>query len=131
MATSGESSDPYKVVAAIYIGASFSGYSYSTNTSFRKDPLDIKQAPHWYSDNKLKYSRKTPTCLLLDRSKQFIAFGNEAEDQYSEFKMKGKHGDYYLIRNLTMQIGKSKVGYISICLNTSELYIILMYSMRT
>lgn len=116
MATSGGINDPYKVVAALYIGASFSGYAYSTNASFRKDPLNFKQTKHWYSDSKLKYTRKTPTCLLLDRHKEFISFGNEAEDKYTELKMKGKSGDYYLVRNLATQIGQSKVGYIQIYL---------------
>lgn len=111
MATSETGNDPYKVVAAIYIGASFSGYAYSTNTSFKMDPLNIKQTRHWYSDSKLKYIRKTPTSLLLDKEKKFISFGHEAEDQHSEFMMKKKKGDYYFIRNLTLQMCQSQVGY--------------------
>jgi hypothetical protein len=27
---------------------------------------------------------KTPTCLLLDKEKKFVAFGYEAENQYAE-----------------------------------------------
>jgi hypothetical protein len=30
---------------------------------------------------------KTPTCLLLDKEKKFVAFGYDAENQYTDLVM--------------------------------------------
>jgi len=47
---------------------------------------------------------KTSTSVLFDKDKQFVTFGFEAEDKYSELAIDNRHGEYYLFRNFKMQL---------------------------
>ncbi|XP_063405712.1 uncharacterized protein LOC134689676 [Mytilus trossulus] len=62
-------------VVAIDIGTTYSGYAFSS-----KHKSDCIYTCEWY--HKEVRSMKTPTSVLLDKDKQFVAFGHEAEDTY-------------------------------------------------
>jgi hypothetical protein len=44
----------------------------------------------WNAGARALSSIKTPTCLLLDKEKKFVAFGYEAENQYADLVMESK-----------------------------------------
>ncbi|VDI27951.1 Hypothetical predicted protein, partial [Mytilus galloprovincialis] len=62
-------------VVAIDIGTTYSGYAFSLANSY-----DCIRTCGWKRNNVI--SMKTPTSLLLDKHKLFMAFGYEAEDKY-------------------------------------------------
>lgn len=100
----------FKIVAAIDIGTPFSTYAYSTTEGFKKDPLDVHQKRTWYSDSRRKGITKTATCLLLDKNQRFVSFGNDAQQQFADFKRLRKSNEYLFFRNFNLQLYESKVG---------------------
>ncbi|CAC5391296.1 unnamed protein product [Mytilus coruscus] len=108
MAVSGTKENSFKVVAAIDIGTPFSTYAYSTEKSFQTDPLDIHQVKTWYSDSNRKGITKTVTCLLLDRNLRFVAFGNDAQEEYAQLKHLKKSSEYLFFRHFNLQLYESE-----------------------
>lgn len=94
------SSDFYSLVCAIDFGTTFSGYAYSPKVEYQYDPLNIT-VPKW-EDVLPSISYKTPTTLLLDKDKNFVAFGFEAEYTYAELAEEEKNEDYFYIRRFKM-----------------------------
>ena len=70
-------------VASIDFGTTYSGYAFSSKDEWERDPLKI-HTNVWNSSNLM--SAKTPTTLLLSPKKEFLAFGYDAENIYSESK---------------------------------------------
>nr|XP_022294724.1 heat shock 70 kDa protein 12A-like [Crassostrea virginica] len=91
------SSDPYSVACAIDFGTTFSGYAYSP----RVEPLKIT-VPNWDAPSPVQISDKTPTTLLLDKDKNFVAFGYKAENKYAELADDEENQDYFYIRRFKM-----------------------------
>jgi len=82
-------------VAAIDFGTTYSGYAYSP----KSDPSDI-QICQWKND---KFeSSKTPTSVLLDLKKNFLAFGYEAEKKFINNAAKEKPHVLYYFRHFKM-----------------------------
>ena len=73
---SGELPEDYVIVAAIDFGTTFSGYAFS----FRNNKDKILMNKNW-GENLGCQSYKTPTCVMVDSSDRFHAFGYEAEDK--------------------------------------------------
>lgn len=109
MTVSDTKANSFKVVAAIFIANPFSTYAYSTEKGFQTDPLDIQQIKTWYSDSKRKDITKTVTCLLLDKKLRFVAFGNDAQEEYAQFKHSMKSSEYLLFRHFNLQLYESEV----------------------
>lgn len=99
MATSKEEKIPSKskalVVAAIDFGTMYSGYAFSLTQDWKK-PYTFT----WYGGNAPSY--KNPTVLLLDSNQEFVAFGYDAEDQYSKLTAKKVHEEYYYFQRFKM-----------------------------
>lgn len=99
MATSKEEKIPSKskalVVAAIDFGTMYSGYAFSLTQDWKKTYTYT-----WYGGN--APSNKNPTVLLLDSNEEFVAFGYDAEDQYSKLTAKKVHEDYYYFQRFKM-----------------------------
>jgi hypothetical protein len=55
----------YLMVAAIDLGTTFSGYTFSTIANFKLDPLKIHANQAWNAGGRQLLSLKTPTCLRL------------------------------------------------------------------
>ncbi|XP_069129273.1 heat shock 70 kDa protein 12B-like [Argopecten irradians] len=95
------------VVAAIDFGTTYSGYAFSFRGDYQKDPLKIELNQLWNSGSVV--SEKTPTCLLLDPDKKFLAFGYEAENEYSQLIEDSEDDDrmyenYYYFRRFKMSL---------------------------
>ncbi|VDI65162.1 Hypothetical predicted protein [Mytilus galloprovincialis] len=88
----------YSMVAAIDFGSAYSGCAFSTKNSFMKNPLDICTRG---LDQKGNASSKVPTVLLLNPDRKCVAFGHQAEDQYTALLEKTPdeaHKWYYFSR---------------------------------
>jgi hypothetical protein len=48
--------------------------------------FDIYANQIWNSGGKQFLSQKTPTCILLNKDKEFESFGFDAENQYADMK---------------------------------------------
>ncbi|XP_052077326.1 heat shock 70 kDa protein 12B-like [Mytilus californianus] len=82
------------LVAAIDIGTTFSACAYSLQIDFETDSMHI-HTNTWTSISRALMSIKVPTAVLLDKSQKFLAFGYDAEEQYSELVLDEEHHDYY------------------------------------
>lgn len=103
------STNDYLLVAALDFGTTYSGYAFSMRHEFKTDPLQIHANQGWNSGGRASLSLKTPTCLLLDGQKRFIAFGYGAENQYSDIVMDGKQDEYFYFHRFKMDLYKNKV----------------------
>ncbi|XP_061164053.1 heat shock 70 kDa protein 12B-like [Saccostrea echinata] len=97
----GSKNDNMLMVAAIDFGTTFSGYAFS----MRDNPKKI-QCPHWNAPSTDLISHKTPTTVLLDGKKNFVAFGYEAETKYLELteEKKQEANNYYYFRRFKMML---------------------------
>lgn len=95
------SSDHYSLVCAIDFGTTFSGIAYSLKREYRDDPMRIT-VPDWNAPSSVQISYKTPTTILLDNKRKFVAFGYEAESKYAEFAEDEEHEEYFYCRRFKM-----------------------------
>jgi hypothetical protein len=102
--------DDYLFVTAIDIGTTYSGYAFSSRYEFKKDPLKIVANQAWNAGSQRHLSLKTPTCLLLDDNEEFVSFGYEAENKYSDIVIDRKKNEYFFFQRFKMQLYKIKVS---------------------
>lgn len=100
------------LVAALDFGTTYSGYAFSMRHDFNVDPLIIHANQTWISGGQALFSLKTPTCLLLGDKQQFVAFGYDAENLYSDFAMDGKQDEYFYFHRFKMSLYNNKVEHI-------------------
>ena len=106
-----EDSEKYLMVAALDFGTTYSGYAFSMRSDFLKQPLDIQANPVWKAGSQKFMSLKTPTCLLLDSKQEFVAFGFDAEDQWTDLLYEEEHEEYYFFERFKMNLHNNKVLY--------------------
>ena len=87
------------MVAALVFGTTDTGLAYSMRSYFETDELNIKLC-YICSDD----SAKTATCLLLDKEKKYVAFGNDAAIQYAKLAKNEKQNDYYFFDRFAMSL---------------------------
>lgn len=97
------------IVAALDFGTTYSGYAFSMRNEFKSKPLQIHTNHIWNSGGRALLSFKTPTCLLLNDKKEFVAFGYEAENQYAEFVLDGKQDEFFFFHRFKMTLHNNKV----------------------
>ncbi|XP_063411133.1 heat shock 70 kDa protein 12A-like [Mytilus trossulus] len=96
----------YLMVASLQLGRTYSCYAFSTRHEFKEDPLKIHVNPVWKTNQYMSMS--TPTCLLLNKDKEFVAFGYEAENEYAEVILDGETDDYYFMKSFTTLLHNNK-----------------------
>ncbi|XP_053398514.1 heat shock 70 kDa protein 12A-like [Mercenaria mercenaria] len=84
-----------KIVAAIDIGTSFSGYAYA----FENDRENIFTSSQTFG----QHNDRVPTVVLLDSSVKVDSFGHEAEQKYSELLRNKKDGEFRLFSRFKME----------------------------
>ena len=99
----------YLLCAALEFGTTYSGYAFSGKSEFKTEPLCISCSNIWKAGNQNILSIKAPTCILLDKEKQFVAFGYDAENRYAELVMDEKQDDYYFFDRFTMSLHNNEV----------------------
>lgn len=95
--------DPYKIIAAIDFGTTFSGYAYALTSN--KDNIYTNR--NWGQTQGFLL-QKTPTCLLLKPSGEFAAFGFEAVSKYNDLTEEEAAEHYYFDR-FKMKLYDNKV----------------------
>lgn len=100
--------DSFLMVAALDFGTTYSGYAFSMKDTFKNNPLNIHANQAWNSGGKQLLSLKTPTCLLLDKNKEFVSFGYDAENKYVEIVMEEEQDDYYYFHRFKMNLYNNK-----------------------
>lgn len=100
----------YLACVAVDIGSTGTGYAYSTRDDFRADQLDVTLNEKWTEESQGSLGLKAPTCLLLDPTMQFHAFGYEAENKYAELAAEELHEDWYYFERFKMQLFKNEVS---------------------
>jgi len=98
-------SESYLLVAAIDFGTTFSGYAYS----FKNDPMKIQTNASWIAGTEKLLSLKTPTCVLLNPSKEFDSFGFEAENKFVNLADDNEHGGWMLFQKFKMILHNKEV----------------------
>lgn len=97
-------------VAAIDFGTTYSGYAFSvSHLKTKLSDVQILTNQAWNAGVREAISLKTPTCLLLTKAREIVAFGYEAENQYTDIVLDGKEDDYYFFYRFKMNLHKSKV----------------------
>ena len=96
-------------VIAIDFGTTYSGYAFSLQSQFQKDPTKVYAFTNWIPSTGGMISPKTPTSLLLKPNKEFYKFGYDAEDEYAELALDGEHHEYYFFRRFKMLLHRNPV----------------------
>ncbi|KAK3580556.1 hypothetical protein CHS0354_009513 [Potamilus streckersoni] len=95
------------LVAAIDFGTTYSGWAYSFEHQFKKDPTQIS-AKVWSGGQLV--SEKAPTTVLIQPDgKTFEAFGYQAEDKYADLAESGEHRKWFYFRRFKMLL-MDKIG---------------------
>ena len=87
----------YQLCIAIDFGTTFSGAAYS----YYDNQKEIHVVSHW-SDGAV--GNKIPTAILFDDRQQFVAFGQNAVDKFTEIEEGDKEEDYFYLLLLFPQI---------------------------
>ena len=95
--------DPYKIIAAIDFGTTFSSYAYALSSD--KDTIYTNR--NWGQTQGFLL-QKTPTCLLLKPSSEFAAFGFEAVSKYNDLT-EDEASEYYYFDRFKMKLYDNKV----------------------
>ncbi|KAL3878557.1 hypothetical protein ACJMK2_030894 [Sinanodonta woodiana] len=94
---------PYPLVAAIDFGTTYSGYGFSFQDEYQKDPCKI-YTNVWNVGSSSLVSPKAPTCALFDTHKKFHSFGYEAEDKYADLAADDEADGWYYFRRFKMTL---------------------------
>ncbi|CAG2233352.1 unnamed protein product [Mytilus edulis] len=105
MAASEEEKPPLLVVAMDF-GTTFSGYAFATLDDYKTNPLLISTHT-WATGSQTGMSLKTPTCILFDSDENFVAFGKDAEDIYTELANENNHKGWHYFRRFKMDLYKT------------------------
>ncbi|XP_062572632.1 uncharacterized protein LOC134234563 [Saccostrea cucullata] len=100
-----------KMEVAIDIGNIFSGYAFATHDQLKQEPVEI-QFSTWDGLSREFISYKTPSNILLDEDRNFVAFGFDAEKRYCDLAEDGQHLNFYYFCRFKMlfnDIAKEKV----------------------
>ena len=107
-----ENTRDYFICVALEFGMTHSGYAWSMKYKFEKEPLNIKANQTWKAGCRWIMSIKTPTCILLDKEKQFVAFGFDAEIRYAELVVDEEQDNYYFFDRFTTSLHNNEVFHI-------------------
>ena len=89
------------MVVSLVFGTTNSGCAFSMIQDFNRDPLNM-----WTGEF------GTSACLLLDKEKQFEAFGYDTENRYAELVMDEEHANYYFFDRFTMSLHNNEVCHL-------------------
>lgn len=90
----------YEAVAALDIGTTNSECTYSSKSSFEKNPRDIDC--YLYCDGR-NWVCKISTCVLLDKNKKLLSIGCEAENSFEELYFDKGKDEYFFFKGFTTE----------------------------
>jgi len=80
--------------------------------SFKNDPIKIQTNASWIAGTERLLSLKTPTCVLLNPSKQFDSFGFEAENKFVDLANNKKHYGWMFFQKFKMILHNKELHWI-------------------
>ncbi|XP_062593107.1 heat shock 70 kDa protein 12A-like [Saccostrea cucullata] len=107
--------DSYSVVASIDIDTTRSSYAFGFTYNLKKDQSDI-YIPSWRQHGTM--SNMTSTTVLLNKKREFVDFGYEAEDRYERLAEEEKKEDYYYFHRFKMLLN-DKIRTTTLTLSTT------------
>ncbi|KAK3097741.1 hypothetical protein FSP39_012697 [Pinctada imbricata] len=97
------------LVAAIDFGTTFSGYAFSSENTFKADPLKMYTIQRWEGGGPIaNLSFKTPTVLLLTPEGKFDSFGYAAENKYLSLVENETQKGWRYFKHFKMQLYKNR-----------------------
>lgn len=99
-----ERKNPYLMVVAIDFGTSYSGYAYSTRDDFLTFADRVHTCKPCSHSGQSLMSMKTPTCLLVNENKEFVAFGYDAETEYAKLCASNDQSKYFYFQRFKMKL---------------------------
>ena len=96
--------DNIKLVVGIDFGTTYSAYAYSYE--YEQDNIFINNS--WPSGVQ---TYKEATAILFDKNCKFVAFGEEAIDQYTDLTDKKEEKKCYFFNCFKMALHKEKVSF--------------------
>jgi hypothetical protein len=106
------------LVVGIDFGTTYSGYAFSFNFEYERNPLSISCKQ--YILHSLVES-KTTTAVLFDKRQQFDSFGFEAECKYAEQLGSEDNDNWYFFRHFKTSLYNKKVILLPYLLMKSTL----------
>lgn len=100
--------DPVLVVVAIDFGSHGSGYAFSFRYEFAANPINVN-TPYWSAESGGDITYKAPSSILLNSKKKFVAFGHDAEDQYSIICENNEQNSWYYLKEFKMKLYEAVV----------------------
>jgi len=86
-------------VVAIDFGTTYSGYAIASKQDFTSDPPKFITS-NWAGSKLL--SLKAPTAVLLDKNKELVSFGYDAENQFSDLLSENEHKAHFYFHQFKM-----------------------------
>ena len=99
--------DNIELVVGIDFGTTYSAYAYSYK--YEQDKIYINSS--WPSGVQ---TYKEATAILFDKNRKFVAFGEDAIDQYTDLTDKEEEKAWYFFKCFKMALHKEKVSFLSI-----------------
>ncbi|XP_077986416.1 heat shock 70 kDa protein 12A-like [Glandiceps talaboti] len=93
-------SNKYIAIVAVDFGTTYSGFAFAFN--HKEGERGIHMSKAWGNDQGYN-TFKTPTCILLNRDKEFIAFGYEAREKYADLE-EAQDKEFYFFDRFKMTL---------------------------
>lgn len=106
-----QSFESFLYVCALDFGSTYSCFAFSSVNDVSE--ITVPACIAGLSEPRI-VSYKIPTSLLLDHSKNFLAFGYEAESRYADFELDGDHIDYFYREKALLDLRKEVNLYLNI-----------------
>lgn len=99
-----------QLVVALDVGTTHAGIAWSLSIDFEKYPLRITSLQWPTNVGASQTAYKTPSVLLVKSNGDFVAFGYDAEEKYSELANDDAHYGYYFFREFKMALYENEVN---------------------
>lgn len=95
------------IVVAIDVGTAYSGYAFS----YRSRPQEVI-VNNWKSHGNDGFSHKAPSSILLNETYNFVAFGYEAEEEFSKIVQNRNKDKFFFVKDFKTQLANDQVSSI-------------------
>lgn len=109
------------LVAALDVGTSYSGYAYAFIDDSNTAPQKIFTHQHLNLSGNL--TSKIPTCLLLNKKKEFVSFGYDAEKDYGDIMIDNEQANFYFFSRFKMILHEKVSSNFIFHFKTHDLHI--------
>lgn len=91
-------------MVAIDVGTAYSGYAFS----YRSSPQEVI-VNNWKSHAGDGFSHKAPSSILLNETYNFVAFGYDAEEEFSKIVQNRNKDNFFFVKDFKTQLANDQV----------------------